>query len=119
LPAGLGQRAADLDHVGGAALDLEIALDIGLAQVVEGGREQVAQAARAGHPDLHARLVGGQVDVLAIPQFHAQRQVDLVADACSRRQLELIEHAYSSGMAWPEVHPGSGLQTCRVQLPSS
>ncbi|KAF1858522.1 hypothetical protein Lal_00015039 [Lupinus albus] len=67
LAGGFREGGPHLDHVGGAPFDLERAFDIGFPETAQRRGEEVAQAARVGHADLHAWLLGRQVDLRAIP----------------------------------------------------
>ena len=74
------QGIADGNHVHRRALDLNIAFHVGRAQIGQRGVQQIAGRGDGRQADRDSGRLAGQVDMLAVPQFYAQRQGGLAAD---------------------------------------
>ena len=72
--AHLGQAGCGGNNVSRQPIYIKVAVDVPLSQVVEAGRQKIAQRSRAGHVDRDPGL-RPQIMVHAVPQLQAQRNV--------------------------------------------
>ena len=84
---GLGQAPGDVDDVLRLAVDVDMAFDVGAAQVVKRGRQQRGHAAGVAHVHGHARLVKlAQGQRAAALPANQQRHVHALAQALGPRR---------------------------------
>ncbi|MNK35689.1 hypothetical protein D3C87_542200 [compost metagenome] len=92
---GLRQAVGDVDHVAELAFDVDLALDVGLAQVVERGLQHQRQRRGRFHVQRDRRSAEvTEVVGLAVPQGEPRGQVGPCADrGAPLRQLLFPKHA--------------------------